>query len=227
DIYNFRLWNFTMNAKILSNLSCNVKGNVVDWQNDFWNIPNLALKAESNLSCGSYLIPLPAAELASCADLGTLCQDGIIYRISVVIQNILRHPEVKVQSKVAEWLNSTFQNWNYMVYVINISFHLSAGEDKIKVKRSLENEPRLVLWALLVYNATNNTNLEGKIIQQKLLKNNESLDEGLRLHTVNVRQLGHCLAVEEPKGYYWPSIPPSEYVLPCPDKPGFSASRMW
>uniref|UniRef100_A0A7N9IHT8 Adhesion G protein-coupled receptor G6 n=1 Tax=Macaca fascicularis TaxID=9541 RepID=A0A7N9IHT8_MACFA len=226
DIYNFRLWNFTMNAKILSNLSCNMKGNVVDWQNDFWNIPNLALKAESNLSCGSYLIPLPAAELASCADLGTLCQDGIIYRISVVIQNILRHPEVKVQSKVAEWLNSTFENWNYTVYVINISFHLSGGEDKIKVKRSIENEPRLVLWALLVYNATNNTNLEGKIIQQKLLKNNESLDEGLRLHTVNVRQLGYCLAVEEPKGYYWPSIQPSEYVLPCPDKPDFSASRI-
>lgn len=52
DIYNFRLWNFTMNSKILSNLSCNVQGNVVDWQNDFWNIPSLALKAESNLSCG-------------------------------------------------------------------------------------------------------------------------------------------------------------------------------
>lgn len=52
DIYNFRLWNFTMNSKVLSNLSCHVKGNVVDWQNDFWNIPTLALKAESNLSCG-------------------------------------------------------------------------------------------------------------------------------------------------------------------------------
>lgn len=52
DIYNFRLWNFSMSSKILFNLSCNVKGNVVDWQNDFWNIPTLALKAESNLSCG-------------------------------------------------------------------------------------------------------------------------------------------------------------------------------
>ncbi|XP_069343730.1 adhesion G-protein coupled receptor G6 isoform X2 [Eulemur rufifrons] len=226
DIYNFRLWNFTMNSKILSNLSCNVKGNVVDWQNDFWNVPTLALKAESNLSCGSYLIPLPAAELANCADLGTLCQDGIIYRISVVIQNILRHPEVKVQSKVAEWLNSTFQNWNYTVFVVNISFHQSTGEDKIKVKRSIANDQRLVLWALLVYNATNNTNLEGKTIQQKLLKNNESLDEGLRLYTVNVRQLSICSAVEEPKGYYWPAITPSEYNLPCPDKPGFSVSRI-
>lgn len=226
DIYNFRLWNFTMGSKILSNLSCNVKGNVVDWENDFWNIPTIALKAESNLSCGSYLIPLPAAELANCADLGTLCQDGIMYRISIVIQNSLHHPEVKVQSKVAEWLNSTFQNWNYTVYVINISFHQSMGEDNIKVKRSIVNDQRMVIWALLVYNATNNASLEGKTIQQKLLKNNESLDEGLKLYTVNVRQLGVCAALEEPKGFHWPSIAPSEYSLSCPDKPGFSVSRI-
>ncbi|XP_032195247.1 adhesion G-protein coupled receptor G6 isoform X3 [Mustela erminea] len=225
DIYNFRLWNFTMNSKVLSNLSCHVKGNVVDWQNDFWNIPTLALKAESNLSCGSYLIPLPAAELASCADLGTLCQDGIVYRISIVMQNILRHPEVKVQSKVAEWLNSTFQNWNYTVYVVNISFHLNTGEDKIKVKRSIVNDQRLVILALLVYNATNNASLEGKDIERKLLKNNESLDEGLRLYTVSVRQLGFCLADEDPKGYYWPDIQPSVYIHPCVGKQGFSASR--
>ncbi|XP_032340934.1 adhesion G-protein coupled receptor G6 isoform X4 [Camelus ferus] len=225
DIYNFRLWNFTMNSKVLSNLSCSVKGNVVDWQNDFWNIPTAALKAENNLSCGSYLIPLPAAELANCADLGTLCQDGIVYRISIVIQNILRHPEVKVQSKVAEWLNSTFQNWNYTVYVVNISFHLSTGEDKIKVRRSIVNDQRLVIWALLVYNATDNPSLEGRTIQQKLLRNNESLDEGLRLQTVSVRQLGICLADEDPKGYKWPVIQPSVYNTPCPGKPGFFASR--
>ncbi|XP_033619148.1 adhesion G-protein coupled receptor G6 isoform X3 [Fukomys damarensis] len=226
DIYNFRLWNFTMDLKMLSNLSCNVQGNVVDWQNDFWNIPTLALKAESNLSCGSYLVPLPAAELANCAELGTLCQDGIMYRISVVIQNILHHPEAKVQSKVAEWLNSTFQNWNYTVYVVNISFHLSTGEDKIKVKRSIVDDQRLAIWALLVYNATDgDVPLEGKTIQQKLLQNNASLDVGLRLYTVNVRQLGTCVPEEEPKGFHWPAVPPSEQSLPCPDKPGFSVSR--
>ncbi|XP_069867038.1 adhesion G-protein coupled receptor G6 isoform X1 [Dipodomys merriami] len=253
DIYNFRLWNFTMNPKLLSNLSCNEKGNVIDWQNEFWNIPTMALKAENNLSCGSYLIPHPVAELTNCIDLGTLCQatvnasstpepivttnmpvtnrhdkpknDGFMYRISIVVQNILHHPEVKVQSKVAEWLNSTFQNWNYTVYVVNISFHLSTGEDKTKVKRSIEDDQRLVIWALLVYNATNNVTLEGKTIQQKLLNNNESLDEGLRLHTVNVKQLGMCAAVEEPKGFHWPAISPSEYRQQCPDKPGFFASR--
>lgn len=57
----------------------------------------------------------------------------------------------------------------------------------------LKHFSRLVIWALLVYNATNNPNLEGKDIQQKLLKNNESLDEGLRLYAVSVKQLGKCL----------------------------------
>lgn len=52
SIYNFRLWNFTMDPKVLANLSCSVPGNVVDWHNDFWSISTQALKAENNLSCG-------------------------------------------------------------------------------------------------------------------------------------------------------------------------------
>ncbi|XP_010017158.1 PREDICTED: uncharacterized protein LOC104409073, partial [Nestor notabilis] len=74
DIYNFRLWNFTMNSQTLANLSCDVKGNIVDWENEFWSIPTSALKAENNLSCGSYLIPSSAIEPTSCANLGNLCQ---------------------------------------------------------------------------------------------------------------------------------------------------------
>ncbi|KAM7340799.1 hypothetical protein ACRRTK_001414 [Alexandromys fortis] len=191
SIYNFRLWNFTMDSKVLTNLSCSVPGNVVDWHNDFWSISTQALKAENNLSCGSYLVPLPAAELTNCSDLGTLCQDGIMYRISVVIHNDLNHPEVKVQSKVAEWLNSTLQNWNYTVYVVNISIHQNTGEDRIKVKRdTLDDDKRVVLWALLVYNATNNPNLDEAKIEEKIKSNNASLDEGLRLHEVNVNKLG-------------------------------------
>uniref|UniRef100_A0A2K6EML4 Adhesion G-protein coupled receptor G6 n=1 Tax=Propithecus coquereli TaxID=379532 RepID=A0A2K6EML4_PROCO len=221
DIYNFRLWNFTMNSKILSNLSCNVKGNVVDWQNDFWNVPTLALKAESNLSCGEIIYPIFHESVSDSSCYG----DGLNHRINVckIKKKIL--PQLSLFHCVFQ-LNSTFQNWNYTVFVVNISFHQSTGEDKVKVKRSIANDQRLVLWALLVYNATNNTNLEGKTIQQKLLKNNESLDEGLRLYTVNVRQLAICPAVEEPKGYHWPAILPSEYNLPCPDKPGFSVSRI-
>lgn len=55
SIYNFRLWNFTMEPRVLANLSCSVPGNVVDWHNDFWSIPTQALKAENNLSCGKFV----------------------------------------------------------------------------------------------------------------------------------------------------------------------------
>uniref|UniRef100_A0A2K6EMM4 Adhesion G-protein coupled receptor G6 n=1 Tax=Propithecus coquereli TaxID=379532 RepID=A0A2K6EMM4_PROCO len=243
DIYNFRLWNFTMNSKILSNLSCNVKGNVVDWQNDFWNVPTLALKAESNLSCGESLQTfVPYGTKATVNSPSTTPptvttnmpvtnrldkqRNGKKLLPFIFLVSPSSHYPVQNQSQTWQLLNSTFQNWNYTVFVVNISFHQSTGEDKVKVKRSIANDQRLVLWALLVYNATNNTNLEGKTIQQKLLKNNESLDEGLRLYTVNVRQLAICPAVEEPKGYHWPAILPSEYNLPCPDKPGFSVSRI-
>lgn len=226
SIYNFRLWNFTMDSRVLANLSCSVPGNVVDWHNDFWSISTQALKAETNLSCGSYLIPLPAAELTNCSDLGTLCQDGILYRISVVIHNDLNHPEVKVQSKVAEWLNSTFQNWNYTVYVVNISLHQSTGEDRIKVKRdTMDDDKRLVLWALLVYNATNNDNLEGTMIKERILGNNASLEHGMRLCKVDVKQLGICSALEDPEGFTWPATSPSVYRQPCPNKPGYFMMR--
>lgn len=55
DMYNFRLWNFTMNSQSLFNLTCDEKGNIIDWENDFWSIPATFLKAENNLSCGEFL----------------------------------------------------------------------------------------------------------------------------------------------------------------------------
>lgn len=226
SIYNFRLWNFTMDLKTLSNLSCSVSGNVIDWHNDFWSISSQALKAESNLSCGSYLIPLPTAELTNCSDLGTLCQDGIMYRISLVIHNYFNHPEVKVQTKVAEWLNSTLQNWNYTVYVVNISFHQDIAEDRMKVKRdTMDDDKRLVLWALLVCNATYNGNLNGEMIEKQLLTNNASLEDGVRLCKVDVKPLGRCSALEDPEGFTWTPISPSVYTQPCPNKPGFFMTR--
>ncbi|KAG8123781.1 hypothetical protein E2320_019192 [Naja naja] len=74
DMYNFRLWNFTMDSQSLFNLTCDEKGNIIDWENDFWSIPTTFLKAENNLSCGSYLVPLPTVEPTSCATTGSLCR---------------------------------------------------------------------------------------------------------------------------------------------------------
>uniref|UniRef100_A0A8C9GBS3 Adhesion G-protein coupled receptor G6 n=1 Tax=Pavo cristatus TaxID=9049 RepID=A0A8C9GBS3_PAVCR len=236
DIYNFRLWNFTMNAQTLANLSCDVKGNIVDWENEFWSIPTSALKAENNLSCGSYLIPSSAIEPTSCANLGSLCQatvnattptpptvttnmpdtnrtdkpnnGGLFYRISITVFSYNSNSESKVHDVVAEWLNHTFQNWNYTVYVVNISIQPGTIKEAVREKRSIDSK-RFEVLALLVYNATNNINLEEQDIRQKLINNNESIAEGYRLHTVEVDPVEKCLAEENPPNYFWPDTRPT------------------
>ncbi|XP_037986977.1 adhesion G-protein coupled receptor G6 isoform X2 [Motacilla alba alba] len=233
DIYNFRLWNFTMNAQTLANLSCDVKGNIVDWENEFWSIPTSALKAENNLSCGSYLIPSSSIEPTSCANLGSLCQatvnattptpptvttnmpdtnrndkpnnGGLFYRISIVVSSSNPNSVSKVHDVVAEWLNRTFQNWNYTVYVVNISIHPAIREGA-RQKRSIKSFSAL---ALLVYNSTNNINLEEEDIRQKLISNNRTMEEGYQLHAVDVDPVEKCLAEENPPNYFWPDTRPT------------------
>ncbi|KAM4903697.1 adhesion G-protein coupled receptor G6 [Sylvia borin] len=234
DIYNFRLWNFTMNAQTLANLSCDVKGNIVDWENEFWSIPTSALKAENNLSCGSYLIPSSSIEPTSCANLGSLCQatvnattptpptvttnmpdtnrndkpnnGGLFYRISIVVSSFNPNSVSKVHDVVAEWLNRTFQNWNYTVYVVNISIHPASVREGARQKRSIKSFSAL---ALLVYNSTNNINLEEEDIRQKLISNNRTMEEGYQLQTVDVDPVEKCLAEENPPNYFWPDTRPT------------------
>ncbi|NXJ70089.1 AGRG6 protein, partial [Rostratula benghalensis] len=234
DIYNFRLWNFTMNAQTLANLSCDVKGNIVDWENEFWSIPTSALKAENNLSCGSYLIPSSTIEPTSCANLGSLCQatvnattptpptvttnmpdtnrndkpnnGGLFYRISITVFSSNSNSVSKVHEVVAEWLNRTFQNWNYTVYVVNISIHPGSVKEGAREKRSLKS---FEVLALLVYNSTNNINLEEEEIRQKLIRNNGTMEGGYKLHTVDVDPVEKCLAEENPPNYFWPDTRPT------------------
>ncbi|NXO02736.1 AGRG6 protein, partial [Rhinopomastus cyanomelas] len=234
DIYNFRLWNFTMNAQTLANLSCDVKGNIVDWENEFWSIPTSALKAENNLSCGSYLIPSSTIEPTSCANLGSLCQatvnattptpptvttnmpdtnrndkpnnGGLFYRISITVFSSNSNSVSKVHDVVAEWLNRTFQNWNYTVYVVNISIHPRPVKEGVREKRSIKS---FEVLALLVYNSTNNINLEEEDIRQKLISNNKSIEGGYKLLSVDVDPVEKCLAEEYPPNYFWPDTRPT------------------
>ncbi|NWZ53787.1 AGRG6 protein, partial [Haliaeetus albicilla] len=234
DIYNFRLWNFTMNAQTLANLSCDVKGNIVDWENEFWSIPTSALKAENNLSCGSYLIPSSAIEPTSCANLGSLCQatvnattptpptvttnmpdtnrndkpnnGGLFYRISITVFSSNSNSVSKVHDVVAEWLNRTFQNWNYTVYVVNISIQPGSTEEGVREKRSIKS---FRVLALLVYNSTNNINLEEEDIRQKLINNNGTIEGGYKLDSVKVDPVEKCLAEENPPNYFWPDTRPT------------------
>ncbi|OXB62245.1 hypothetical protein ASZ78_015171 [Callipepla squamata] len=153
--------------------------------------------------------------LLSCTftELGCLCQpeincSGLFYRISITVFSYNSNSESKVHDVVAEWLNHTFQNWNYTVYVVNISIQPGTIKEAVREKRSIDSK-RFEVLALLVYNATNNINLEEQEIRQKLINNNESIAEGYRLHTVEVDPVEKCLAEENPPNYFWPDTRPT------------------
>ncbi|XP_041721961.1 adhesion G-protein coupled receptor G6-like [Coregonus clupeaformis] len=50
-IYNFRLWDNAMSMTQLAALTCDAAGNVIDWDNSFWDIPSLLAQTDSTLSC--------------------------------------------------------------------------------------------------------------------------------------------------------------------------------
>ncbi|KAM4522337.1 adhesion G-protein coupled receptor G6 isoform 3-T3 [Odontesthes bonariensis] len=53
-MYNLRLWNRAMAAQELSALTCDVVGNVIDWDNSHWSIPSSLAQTDSALSCICY-----------------------------------------------------------------------------------------------------------------------------------------------------------------------------
>ncbi|XP_026700742.1 adhesion G-protein coupled receptor G6 isoform X2 [Athene cunicularia] len=147
----------------------------------------------------------------SFTELGCLCRpevnySGLFYRISITVFSSNSNSVSKVHDVVAEWLNRTFQNWNYTVYVVNISIHPGSTQEGVREKRSIKS---FGVLALLVYNSTNNINLEEEDIRQKLINNNGTMEGGYKLHTVSVDPVEKCLAEENPPNYFWPDTRPT------------------
>ncbi|XP_058247960.1 adhesion G-protein coupled receptor G6 isoform X7 [Hemibagrus wyckioides] len=89
-IYNFRLWNSAMTYPELSALTCDTVGNVVDWDNSFWEIPASYAQTDSSLSCNCFpqcvhltttlsssgtAVPVTTSQTNSCVSSGVSCPD--------------------------------------------------------------------------------------------------------------------------------------------------------
>ncbi|KAE8601486.1 hypothetical protein XENTR_v10013684 [Xenopus tropicalis] len=240
DIYNFRLWDTAFESVALSNLSCDQKGNIVNWENDFWSIPSWARKAGTDLSCGTSLSSTPSTATTTCKNLGGVCQGGTFYRISITVVNNNLDNESEVQRTVSDWLKQSFQNWSYAVYLLNMSIlPTNTGFERdvqnLIMKSMQQNHKRRArdinnksfdVWALLVYNNSNNVVLETKTIYDKLLQNNDSIGDGLSLQAVSVYSVEPCMAEEYPFSYFWPITRPTVVqIIPCSKNIAFNASR--
>ncbi|KAM9421165.1 adhesion G-protein coupled receptor G6-like isoform 11-T11 [Salvelinus alpinus] len=198
-IYNFRLWDNAMSLTQLANLTCDAVGNIIDWDNSFWDIPSLLAQTDRTLSC-STSVP------TSCSSPGLDCPEGLFYRISFLVND--KEAEVResdVEKTVAQWLNQTFQNWTDMVYVANVSVQPSSD-------LQLESK-RYTCQALLVYKTTTNVTLVEAAIFTRLGR------------SVAVQSVENCTR-ETPLHYIWPeSRPTVTQYIPCFPNKDQTASR--
>ncbi|XP_039593726.1 adhesion G-protein coupled receptor G6 isoform X4 [Polypterus senegalus] len=73
DVYNVRFWASAMSSQKLSSLTCDEKGSVIDWDNDYWSIHPNYLKTEVNLSCGTAVASPTDVVTTSCSLSGLGC----------------------------------------------------------------------------------------------------------------------------------------------------------
>ncbi|XP_036831711.1 adhesion G-protein coupled receptor G6 isoform X6 [Oncorhynchus mykiss] len=242
-IYNFRLWDYAMDMTQLFALTCDAVGNVIDWDNSFWDIPSSLAQTDSALSC-STSVPVYTSQTTSCASPGLGCpatltstsssivttnmiatnsttHEGLFYRISFVVNDKeAKLTESDVEKTVAQWLNQTFQNWTHVVYVDN--FRIQPNSDS-QLKRSASK--KFTCQALLVYQTSTNLTLEEVAISTRMVGSSPNIGNGLEIETVNVQSVENC-PEETPLHYIWPESRPTvtQYV-PCFPNKDQTASR--
>ncbi|XP_026146518.1 adhesion G-protein coupled receptor G6 isoform X6 [Carassius auratus] len=221
-MYNFRLWDYAMPKSELSVLTCDVEGNVIDWDHRFWTMPGSYMQTDSTLSCSTDIATLSPGT-TGCASSGLGCPaaatnstlsnrktiEDIFYRISlVVIDEQANTADRDAKTMISQWLNQTFQNWIYRVYVDSVSLQPSTV-------LSRATDIRQTYMALLVYKNTTDVSLAEAEIED-ILRSAPAIGNGLILDGVTVNLMENCQAEEFPFHYRWPESRPTvtQYV-PC------------
>uniref|UniRef100_A0A673MAC2 Adhesion G-protein coupled receptor G6 n=1 Tax=Sinocyclocheilus rhinocerous TaxID=307959 RepID=A0A673MAC2_9TELE len=207
-MYNFRFWDYAMPYSELSALTCDVEGNVIDWDHRFWTIPGSYMQTDSTLSCSTAIATLSPGT-TGCASPGLGCPEDIFYRISlVVIDEQANTPDRDAKTMISQWLNQTFQNWIYRVYVDSVSLQPNTVLSRATTIRQ-------TYMALLVYKNTTDASLAEAEIEN-ILRSAPAIGNGLILDGVTVNLMENCQAEDFPFHYRWPESRPTvtQYV-PC------------
>ncbi|XP_062323776.1 adhesion G-protein coupled receptor G6 isoform X2 [Osmerus eperlanus] len=233
-LYNVRLWDYAMSVSQLAALTCDVAGNVIDWDNSYWVIPSSQAQTDSSLSCTCYptcihlttaapssgtSVPTYTSTTTTCASPGLGCPEGLFYRMSFMVSDSeASRTEVEIERTVSQWLNQTFQNWTHAVYVDYVSVYPSGAE------RSVQSYSCNALLVYITRSVSLLTPGEAAISAQ-LQASAPSMGTGLVVSTVAVQSVDNC-PVETPLHYLWPESRPTvtQYV-PCFPNKDQNASR--
>ncbi|KAK7150997.1 hypothetical protein R3I93_012056 [Phoxinus phoxinus] len=206
-VYNFRLWDYAMAYSELSALTCDVVGNVVDWDHRFWTIPGTYTQTDSTLSCSTAIATL-SPETSGCASPGLGCPEEIFYRISLVVIDEQPNTPRDVKMIISQWLNQTFQNWIDTVYVNSVSLQPDTVLSRAATIRQ-------TYMALLVYKNTTDASLTEAEIEKRL-RSALAIGNGLILDSMIVNVMENCQPEDFPFHYRWPeSRPTVTQYIPC------------
>ncbi|XP_014823525.1 PREDICTED: G-protein coupled receptor 126 isoform X2 [Poecilia mexicana] len=215
NVYNLRLWNRAMTVQELSSLTCDMVGNVIDWDNSQWTISSSLAQTDNTLSCICYphCIHLTAAAPTSgsnpatgCDSGGLGCSDGLFYRVSFTVESELSQQEV--QRATALWINQTFQNWTHSLDYIRVQQNAALNSFTCQVLLMITNES---LGEADVLDQLNNNPAGTSLLGQAA--------------NINVRQIENC-PEDNNLHYLWPETKPRvTHFLPCFPNKDQSASR--
>ncbi|XP_014823526.1 PREDICTED: G-protein coupled receptor 126 isoform X3 [Poecilia mexicana] len=199
NVYNLRLWNRAMTVQELSSLTCDMVGNVIDWDNSQWTISSSLAQTDNTLSCSSN----PAT---GCDSGGLGCSDGLFYRVSFTVESELSQQEV--QRATALWINQTFQNWTHSLDYIRVQQNAALNSFTCQVLLMITNES---LGEADVLDQLNNNPAGTSLLGQAA--------------NINVRQIENC-PEDNNLHYLWPETKPRvTHFLPCFPNKDQSASR--
>ncbi|XP_035986323.1 adhesion G-protein coupled receptor G6 isoform X4 [Fundulus heteroclitus] len=199
NMYNFRLWDHAMSMQELKTLTCDMVGNIVDWDNSHWAISSSLAQTDNTLSCSS-------TPTSGCDSGGPGCSDGLFYQVSFLLESELN--QQAVQRGVALWLNQTFQNWTHSV-------------DDVRVQQSGASNSYSCQVLLVI---TNESLGKDDILAQV---RSGLASTGLQIQTasINVNLIENC-PKDNHRLYLWPETKPrlTQYQ-PCFPNKDLSASR--
>ncbi|XP_023203567.1 adhesion G-protein coupled receptor G6 isoform X9 [Xiphophorus maculatus] len=199
NMYNLRLWNRAMTVQELNSLTCDMVGNIIDWDNSQWTISSSLAQTDNTLSCSSN----PAT---GCDSGGLGCSDGLFYRVSFTVESELNLQAV--QRAAALWMNQTFQNWTHSL-------------DNIRVQQDAALNSYTCQVLLMI---TNESLGEADVLDQ-LINNPAGTSLLGRAADINVRQIENC-PEDNHLQYLWSETKPRvSHFLPCFPNKDQSASR--
>ncbi|XP_077365937.1 adhesion G-protein coupled receptor G6 isoform X6 [Festucalex cinctus] len=238
SVYNVRVWDYAMTVQQLNALTCHMAGNVIDWDNSFWDVPPTLAQTDATLSC-SVSLPSNGSLHGKCdsSHLGCPAHQTQRHPLAAITNNNLTNPprpealfyrltlvvhdgsstltQTDVEEAVAFWLNETFYNWTHAASVDSLSVQ-PGGHSSFLCRALLRH-----------HDITDDLAGVPAEVRDRISGGDPHIGAGLEVHanSIRVSPLENC-PEDETVHYRWPeSRPSAAHFLPCFPNKEQSATR--